>query len=278
MRTNGHSSSHRSIQDIADKGNTPTTASDEVAPGHRQVLRSELHDWAQSGKEQSRTHPGLCQRRVGSSTGEGDIWQPIKPRFARFKNACSFSSRRPSRPPPPSSSYKRRLTSLAYPRGDPVVATSATLTLQQISRHLQPSFTAMLSVASLLNPAPSGVPCHRLPPSPAASSPTDSFADETAFYGPTAMPKHRKPKDAAVFTKGRAKGLVGFPPHERLDEASVREVRKYHVFPFGKIQDYCRHIPYNSGKKDFFEKTGRESFEGKAPAPFSGRVCRPAGC
>ena len=127
----------------------------------------------------------------------------------------------------------------------------------------------MLSVASLLNPAPSGESCHRLPPSPAASSPTNSFADETAFHDRAVMPKHRMPKDVAVFTKGRAKGLVGFPPHERLDEASLRQVRKYHVFPFGKIQEYCRHIPYNSGKKDFFEKTGRESFEGKRRSPQS---------
>lgn len=161
-----------------------------------------------------------------------------------------------------------------------MVATSGNLTLQQISRHLPPSYTAMLSVASLLNPAPSGVPYHRLPPSPAASSPTTSFADETAFYDRAVMPKHRMPKDAAVFTKGRAKGLVGFLPHERLDEAALREVRKYHVFPLGKIQDYCRHIPYNSGKKDFFEKTGRESFEGKRrpPSTPSRRVCRSHGC
>lgn len=30
----------------------------------------------------------------------------------------------------------------------------------------------------------------------------------------------------------------------------------------GKIGEYCRHIPYNSEKKGFLERTGRESFEG----------------
>ncbi|KAK7956839.1 uncharacterized protein PG986_006061 [Apiospora aurea] len=119
----------------------------------------------------------------------------------------------------------------------------------------------MLSVASILNPAPSGPSRHRLPPSPAASSPTNSFADETAFFERPIMPKQKVAKDAAVFTKGKPKGTVNFQPHERLDETSLREARKFQVFPLGKIQDYCRHIPYNSGKKDFFEKTGRESFE-----------------
>lgn len=78
------------------------------------------------------------------------------------------------------------------------------------------------------------------------------------------MPKQKVPKDAAVFTKGKPKGTVNFQPHERFNEPSLREARKFQVFPLGKIQDYCRHIPYNSGKKDFFEKTGRESFEGNS--------------
>ncbi|KAK9422433.1 hypothetical protein SUNI508_04789 [Seiridium unicorne] len=120
----------------------------------------------------------------------------------------------------------------------------------------------MLSVASLLNPAPSGPSVHRFPPSPASSaSPTTSCADEPTFFDRPEMPKNKMAKDAAVFTKGKAKGVVNFYPFERLDDASIRETRKYQVFPLGKIQEYCRHIPYNSGKKDFFEKTRRESFE-----------------
>ncbi|KAF3026901.1 hypothetical protein E8E14_015110 [Neopestalotiopsis sp. 37M] len=69
------------------------------------------------------------------------------------------------------------------------------------------------------------------------------------------------PKDAAVFTKAKPKGVINFRPFEQLEGSSMREVQKYQVFPLGNIQEYCRHIPYNSGKKDFFEKTGRESFE-----------------
>jgi hypothetical protein len=122
----------------------------------------------------------------------------------------------------------------------------------------------MLSVASLLNPVPSGSSAHRFPPSPASSSgsPTSSFEDESTFFHRSIVSKDKMPKEAAVFIKAKAKGVINFRPFERLSEMSIRDVRKYQVFPFGKIQEYCRHIPYNSGKKDFFEKTGRESFEG----------------
>ncbi len=69
-------------------------------------------------------------------------------------------------------------------------------------------------------------------------------------------------KDGAVFVKGKIKGEVNFPPFERLDEETMRDVEKFQVHPLGKITEYSRHIPYNSEKKSFLEKTGRESFEG----------------
>lgn len=69
-------------------------------------------------------------------------------------------------------------------------------------------------------------------------------------------------KDSGGFVKIKAKGSVNFPPFEALDETSMREIKRYQIYPFGDITDYCRHIPYNSGKKDFYDKTGRESFEG----------------
>ncbi|KAI1079076.1 hypothetical protein F5B20DRAFT_581493 [Whalleya microplaca] len=119
----------------------------------------------------------------------------------------------------------------------------------------------MCSVASLLNPAPPGPSLSRFPPSPASSSPTTSLPDDSPFLGRPLMPKHKMPKDAAVFTKSKPKGVVRYLPHEALGEHALRQARKFDVWPFGKIQEYCRHIPYNSGKKDFYEKTGRESFE-----------------
>jgi hypothetical protein len=69
-------------------------------------------------------------------------------------------------------------------------------------------------------------------------------------------------KDGAVFTKGKINGEVKFPPFEQFDKETTHEVQKFEVYPLGKIQEYCRHIPYNSEKKSFLEKTGRESFEG----------------
>jgi hypothetical protein len=78
----------------------------------------------------------------------------------------------------------------------------------------------------------------------------------------SSIKKHKMTKDGAIFAKGKIKGEVNFPPFEHFDEETMREVKKFQVYPLGKIQDYGRHIPYNSEKKTFLEKTGRESFEG----------------
>lgn len=77
-------------------------------------------------------------------------------------------------------------------------------------------------------------------------------------------------KDNSGFVKSRVKGTVNYAPFEnldKLDEASLREIRKYQIYPFRSIHESCRHIPYNSGKKNFFDKTGRESFEGQQNTP-----------
>ncbi|OIW31621.1 hypothetical protein CONLIGDRAFT_233262 [Coniochaeta ligniaria NRRL 30616] len=121
----------------------------------------------------------------------------------------------------------------------------------------------MISLASLLNP---------LPPGPAAGShlrsPPGSSSPEFTFLGSSSVPtrppmneSQKMPKDIPGFSKSKVKGTVKFYPFEDLDEESLREVRRFRVTPFGSIRNNCRHIPYNSGKKDFFEKTGRESFE-----------------
>ncbi|KAI1369430.1 hypothetical protein F5Y08DRAFT_325436 [Xylaria arbuscula] len=120
----------------------------------------------------------------------------------------------------------------------------------------------MLSLSSLLNPVPQG-PSNDddFSPSPMFSSPTESCGEEPFSPSRSTMPKHKMPKDAAVFTKGKTKGAINFSPYEDLDEESLRHTRIFEVFPLGRIREFSRHIPYNSGKKDFFEKTGRESFE-----------------
>jgi hypothetical protein len=72
------------------------------------------------------------------------------------------------------------------------------------------------------------------------------------------------PPKGSLFSRSRPRGHVKYPPYEHVDEASLREIQNFSVFPFGRIEECCAHIPYNSGKKDFFEKTGRESFEGES--------------
>ncbi|GJN80876.1 hypothetical protein PLIIFM63780_004406 [Purpureocillium lilacinum] len=47
----------------------------------------------------------------------------------------------------------------------------------------------------------------------------------------------------------------------RTATQNPRAIAKYQIDVFGRIQQCCEHIPYNSTKKDFFEKTGRESIE-----------------
>lgn len=70
-------------------------------------------------------------------------------------------------------------------------------------------------------------------------------------------------KDAAVFVEGQVRGECRFPPDEYQDEELAAYHQQFEVTPFGQIADYPRHIPYSSDKKDFYEKTGREGFDGE---------------
>jgi hypothetical protein len=78
--------------------------------------------------------------------------------------------------------------------------------------------------------------------------------------------RQRVPKDAPIFSEGnKVVGVVNYPPHESgYDETLLNQHRRFKIFPLGQIHSKgIRHIPYNSDKKDFLEKTGREAFEGK---------------
>ncbi len=73
-------------------------------------------------------------------------------------------------------------------------------------------------------------------------------------------------KDAPIFSEGmQTVGIVNFPPHEAGEDAELRTQHiKFHIYPMGEIaKKGIRHIPYNSEKKDFLQKTGRESFESR---------------
>ncbi|PHH64799.1 hypothetical protein CDD81_3865 [Ophiocordyceps australis] len=137
----------------------------------------------------------------------------------------------------------------------------------------------MLPLQSLLNPAPpngrvaGGRQETMSPPRPCLGS------DVTAGFRPGAVDAHLTLRRALPRSAGQApcskttrstQGPVRFPPFEHLDEDAVREVTRYQVKALGQIQHCCEHIPYNSAKKDFFEKTGRESIEA-----FSYEFCVP---
>jgi hypothetical protein len=120
----------------------------------------------------------------------------------------------------------------------------------------------MVSVASLLNPDPPRAPAiAAYPASTSQAWQSVSIADESNT--PLGLETSAKmTKDPRVLSKSTSKGAVNFPPFENVDEASLREIRRFQIHSFGSIIRCCRRIPYNSGKKDFSQKTGRESFEG----------------
>ncbi|KAK3307524.1 uncharacterized protein B0T15DRAFT_502015 [Chaetomium strumarium] len=124
----------------------------------------------------------------------------------------------------------------------------------------------MVSVAELLNPEPprAALPSSRPSAlrSPPAGRPT-AFRNEASTAAATRPPIEmlRMTENARGHSRSKTKGVVNYPPFEALDEASLVQVRRFQVHPFGSIQDTSERIPYNSGKKDFFSKTGREGFE-----------------
>lgn len=75
------------------------------------------------------------------------------------------------------------------------------------------------------------------------------------------------PRSTASPLKSRTQGPVRFPPFEHVSAQVMQEIATYQISPFGQIQQCCEHIPYNSSKKNFYEKTGRESIEGKLRRP-----------
>lgn len=78
-----------------------------------------------------------------------------------------------------------------------------------------------------------------------------------------------------MFQRNPARGDVNYAPFEvneqyamlkpRERQEMAEQHRRFRIFPAGGnqglIREYVRHIPYNSEKKTFSDKTGREAFE-----------------
>ncbi|KAF7590189.1 hypothetical protein BBP40_003163 [Aspergillus hancockii] len=111
----------------------------------------------------------------------------------------------------------------------------------------------MASIESLLNPLPDAN--HFALPSPTLTS-----SDPVPCKSPR-QKKQKIAKDAPIFNRGETRGELRYPPCEERDEELAKVHRDFQLHPMGDIADYPRHIPYNSDKKTFQERTGRESFE-----------------
>ncbi|CAK7215812.1 hypothetical protein SCUCBS95973_002605 [Sporothrix curviconia] len=115
-------------------------------------------------------------------------------------------------------------------------------------------------------------------PSSFSSSPASSFASGCVIPSPATVysenlypmaSQHHAgggggshPGPFVEFVRAHPKGIIRFRPFDvELDATARHAIGKFRVYPAGHIEEFCRHIPYASGKKDFFEKTGRESFE-----------------
>lgn len=120
----------------------------------------------------------------------------------------------------------------------------------------------MVSVASLLNPAPPSF--ERF-----LEDPSSAVKEYPKQSSPASAPpkKQKMSKAAATFVKGKPKGEVNYPPYEIQDEATAAEHAKFQVQPIGRIGEYPKRIPYNSEKKSFQQKTGMDGFEGKCHHP-----------
>ncbi|EEQ34294.1 conserved hypothetical protein [Microsporum canis CBS 113480] len=114
----------------------------------------------------------------------------------------------------------------------------------------------MTSIASLLNPEPEPTQKNHQPLVPSADQ-----NERVCLSPPLRQKKQKISKDAAIFTRGQVRGPLNYPPCEYQDEKLAEAHRMFEIHPMGHITEFPRHIPYNSEKKSFLEKTGRESFE-----------------
>jgi hypothetical protein len=115
----------------------------------------------------------------------------------------------------------------------------------------------MAAIHSLLNPMPEPEQHTFQLPSPSPSTHTVELSSPTY-----PRKKQKLCKDAAVFVKGNIHGECRYPAYEDQDETLAAHHQQHEVHPVGRIMEYPRHVPYNSEKKSFLEKTQRDGFEG----------------
>jgi hypothetical protein len=148
----------------------------------------------------------------------------------------------------------------------------------------KPVNTKMLQIKNLLNPMNTSRKTNA--PASLASTPAYTVNDFTPTptpgpetpLTPASTRRQKTGKDHATSAKRAApKGVVNYKSYGCnsntvcADPALRSEIINQHAnFKLeaegnGLISDYPKHIPYASGKKDFYDKTGREAFECLSP-------------
>lgn len=126
----------------------------------------------------------------------------------------------------------------------------------------------MLSLQALLNPASPGHFATSFRQSDLVLTTSSALLRTKVLQTTDVSPSPKdKSMESVSMTRSKPQGSINFAPFEEIDQLSYQEICRFCVSPFGKIWQTCQRIPYNSSKKDFFEKTGRESIEGKRAAP-----------
>ena len=115
----------------------------------------------------------------------------------------------------------------------------------------------MVPLASLLNPLPPSFERLRKP----SESPSLQYP-ETFPSKLLVAKKQKMSKAAATSVKAEPKGDINYPPYEEQDEIIAAAYERFDVKPVGQICEYPKRIPYNSEKKTFQQRTGRDGFEG----------------
>ena len=144
--------------------------------------------------------------------------------------------------------------------------TSASLSQLDLLDPQLSSKLTMAAIKALLNPTTSfshdREQAKQKQPPRLLSPINSSFLKDTS---PSPSP-HKKPKickDQPVFTRGPVRGQVRYPPHQYKDQTLSAYHQQFDMFPMEDLEAYPRHIPYNSEKRLFQDKTGRDFFEGK---------------
>lgn len=115
----------------------------------------------------------------------------------------------------------------------------------------------MVPLASLLNPVPPSFERPRKRSKSASPKYTETFSSTLL-----SVKKQKMSKAAATFVKAEPKGEINYPPYEEQDEKIASAYEQFDVKPVGQICEYPKRIPYNSEKKTFQQRTGRDGFEG----------------